>query len=407
MKRVLVFFPHNPFPPRSGAHHRCIEILAGLRALDAQVTLASAHYTTETKWDTISERARAAAGSPDIVLHTPTRADWRYHRYWQLFHRYVPRRAPLSSVRYVLPSMKTWFAGLHDKIRPDLVMINYAFFDRIVSPHIHASTPTSIEMLDFVTLYKPRFDLMKQYLPSPPLAPERVPPSLLQENFFDVLPERVAPEEYRIYDKYTHTIAITTHDGALVQQHAPHTRVAVIPMTYDVPPLENSYDGNALYTTGPNPFNTQGYLYFVGRVLPHVLTRAPDFRLDVTGYVSSVVEPTNGIVLHSFVEDLNALFARARFFVCPILGKTGQLVKITEAMAHGLAVIALARAAEGSPLRHGENGFIAHNAAEFAEFVAQLWRDPALCRRMGSAARQTIAEYFSRDQLRAQLKQLF
>jgi hypothetical protein len=397
--RVLVFFPHNPFPPRSGAHRRCIEMLAGMRELGHTVTLASSEYTTETKWHTISETAYAVAGSPILKIHSPTRADWRYNHYWHLAQRYFPRRVPLSSIQYVLPSMPRWFAQLAQSFQPDRIWMNYAFYDRVVSPRLHAHTHTVIEMLDFVTLYQPRFDALRDALPPPPLAPERVNPALLDETFLDALDVSVAPEEYRIYDKYRHTIAITAQDAARLRQHAPRTRVTVIPMTYAIPSLQNTYDGPALFTTGPNPFNVQGYLYFAAHVLPRIRARVPNFQLLVTGRVASLVEPTENIILRDFVPDLAPQFASARFLVCPILAKTGQLVKIPEAMAHGLPVVATARAAEGSPICHGENGFVAHNAQEFAEYVMALWQDRALCRRMGDAARATIAQNFSRAHL--------
>jgi hypothetical protein len=404
--RVLVFFPHNPFPPRSGAHRRCIEILAAMRELGHTVTLASSEYTTETKWHTLSEADYATAGSPTLQIHSPTRGDWRYNHYWHLAQRYFPRRVPLSSIQYVLPSMPRWFERLAQSFQPDAIWMNYALYDRMVSKQLHARAHTLMEMLDFVTLYQPRFDALRAALPPPPLTPARVNPALLDERFFDARDGSVAPEEYRIYDKYRHTIAITAEDGARVRQHAPHTRVAVIPMTYAIPALQNAYDGPALFTTGPNPFNAQGYLYFAARVLPHLRARVPDFQLLVTGHTASLVEPAENVTLRDFVPDLAPLFAAARFLICPILAKTGQLIKIPEAMAHGLPVVATARAAEGSPLCHGENGFVAQNAEEFAEYTIRLWQDRALCRRLGDAARATMAQQFSRAQLLHHLAQV-
>jgi len=62
--------------------------------------------------------------------------------------------------------------------------------------------------------------------------------------------------------------------------------------------------------------------------------------------------------------------------------------------------------ATSSPIHHGVNGFIADDAAEFADYVAQLYADRALCRQMGDAARQTIADQFSQAKLTDDLRQL-
>lgn len=53
------------------------------------------------------------------------------------------------------------------------------------------------------------------------------------------------------------------------------------------------------------------------------------------------------------------IYQQAKFAICPLIGGTGQQVKIIEAMAHGLPVVALHNVSESSPIEHGVNGFIA------------------------------------------------
>jgi glycosyltransferase involved in cell wall biosynthesis len=75
-------------------------------------------------------------------------------------------------------------------------------------------------------------------------------------------------------------------------------------------------------------------------------------------------------------------------------------------MAHGVPVIATQAAAEGSHIRHGENGLIARDANEFAGRVAELWQDRTLCQRLGETARETIAAEFSDKQLQTGIAQV-
>jgi glycosyltransferase involved in cell wall biosynthesis len=103
--------------------------------------------------------------------------------------------------------------------------------------------------------------------------------------------------------------------------------------------------------------------------------------------------------LRGFVPDLTAFYRESAFMVAPILGGTGQPTKVLEGMAHGMAVVTLEHVAKLTPLRHGVNGFVARDAKEFAEYTIQLWGDRELCRRMGQAARETIAAEASRGQL--------
>ncbi|OBQ39650.1 MAG: hypothetical protein AN484_23145 [Aphanizomenon flos-aquae WA102] len=48
---------------------------------------------------------------------------------------------------------------------------------------------------------------------------------------------------------------------------------------------------------------------------------------------------------------------------------------------------------------YNENGFIANNLREFAEYSLQLWQDQNPCKRLGVDARNSISKEFSRDRL--------
>jgi hypothetical protein len=94
------------------------------------------------------------------------------------------------------------------------------------------------------------------------------------------------------------------------------------------------------------------------------------------------------------------------FALCPVMGGTGMPVKVIEAMAHGLPVIALRSTGQEIPVEHGETGFIAENAAEFAHYVVRLHSDRALCRKMGEAARNAISQHFSDQVLLQRLSEI-
>jgi glycosyltransferase involved in cell wall biosynthesis len=251
------------------------------------------------------------------------------------------------------------------------------------------------------------WQLLEKHIPPPPVDASVIDNQILEEDFFTRQGLAVRPEEYATYDKYDYTIAISRQEAEAIEQHTAHTKVLHIPMTQAPCYLSNRYDGPALLPTGPNPFNMQGYFYFVKRVLPLVRSRIPSFCLQVTGYCSERVCPEENILLSGFVPDLEAVFESARFVVCPIFGGTGQQVKIVEAMARGVPVVALRAVSERSPIQHGVNGLVADTAEEFAEHVCRLWDDPELCRQLGQRARETIAAGFSPTDVSNALASMF
>ena len=170
-------------------------------------------------------------------------------------------------------------------------------------------------------------------------------------------------------------------------------------MTYEVPEVENTYDGDVVFVMARAAVNTLALAYLARRVLPRVREAAPDVRVRVLGSGSDQATGVPGLESAGFVPDLAPEYARARFAVLTTVGWTGQQVRIVEAMAHGLPVVALERSARSSPMIHGENGLVARDADEFADHVVRLWRDPALCRRLGQAAREAVAGGFTQDRL--------
>jgi hypothetical protein len=309
----------------------------------------------------------------------------------------LARRGPLNSALYNPPALRRWVARACDRIEPDLAVINYAYWDGLLPRH--AAPVTAIETHDLLTLNQRMREALQQRLPAPPIDAAQVAADVLREDFFDRLGLEADPEEFRIYDRYDYTIAISAKEAALIRQQTKQTETLLVPMTQEVKPGQPRHDGAAIFVTGPNPFNLQGYLYFVKHVLPGVRRQSPSFRLQVTGATCQSVLPVKGVVLSGFVPDLKAVYESARFAICPVFGGTGQQVKVVEAMSYGVPVIVSRAAAESSPVRHGVNGLVANNAEEFADSCARLWGDRELCRQLGQAARDTIAADYSRSRL--------
>jgi glycosyltransferase involved in cell wall biosynthesis len=394
-QKLIYFFPHNPLPPRSGAHKRCLEILAGLRKLDWDVTFVSSALSSETIWDADSISKLERDFVSRVCIYNPKFLDWKLLGLMSRFYHLTKTKVALDSILRTPIRMRWWFEKILEKISPDIIIMSYCFWDGLLDRQKLQSTITVVDTIDLFTVNNQMNEALKVYLPSAPIQLDEVNETILQEDFFDNLSLDASPEELQIFDRYDRTIAIARNEFEIIQKNTHHTSVSLLPMTQDPFYLDNQYTDPPIFTTGPNLFNTQGYLYFAKRVLPIILAEIPDFELQVTGSCCQQVTATSGISLLGFVPDLKLVYARTKFLVCPVFGGTGQQVKIVEAMAHGLPVVALTAAAKMSPIEHGVNGFVANNATEFARYVVQLWQDPVLCRQFGTAARSKIANDFS------------
>lgn len=390
-KKALIFFPHNPLPSATGAHQRCLTVMRALRELGYRVDLFSSTLTSDQPWTcgSFEQLKRAGFG---VHLHEASGADAQYQR------QIGAAGGGAFGQRAVTPSMKQQFRRVFEGVKPDLVMINYAHFGGLACDRAFASAITAIDMLDLVSANeRMRMLLWKDWGNrwSHQFGVGDVPAHTLDEGYFHSNPVEADPAEWAMYNAFNRTLAIAAREAELIAAHAPDTQVSLVPAVYEATDAGNTYDGEPAFVIGSNIFNAQGYLYFAGRVAPGVRAKIPQFNVRVVGGGCKMLKPQAGMTLMGFVPRIDAIYASAPFAICPLIGGTGQQIKVIEAMSRGVPVICLKNVAHSSPIEHGVNGLIASNADEFGAYVEQVWRDRDLCRKLGQAARQTVAERFT------------
>lgn len=410
-RTILVFFPHNPFPPKTGSHRRFTEICKGLKSVGFQVFFLSSTLNSDTKWNLPIDSDLTTEVADKLFVYTPNLLDRQYLRFARRYYAYLKKTPALSSDLFCPPGMRSWFSKVIARVKPSFILMNYAYWDRLIDHQKLADIPRLIETHDLVTLNSKMQRELARYFPRnmDSIRLSQISNEIVEENFFEVLNLTAEREEFDIYNCYSTTIAIAPKEADIIKSNTTGTNVVSIPMMQKPVSLKNSYSGCAIFPVGPNSFNLQGYFYFLKKVLPKVMQQVPSFRLQVTGSFGNniSVEGADGVFSSGFIPDLAAAYEQSSFLICPVFGGTGQQVKIVEAMAHGLPVVALKNAAKRSPLQHQFNGLVANNSKEFSEYVIQLWQDRNLCRQLGNAARETIASQYSQDFLCDCLSRIF
>jgi glycosyltransferase involved in cell wall biosynthesis len=165
--------------------------------------------------------------------------------------------------------------------------------------------------------------------------------------------------------------------------------------------------------------NRNGLRFLLEEVLPRVWTRLPDAKLVLVGAGlqgsrshdraggPSRPEHPQGELLEliadprvealGFVDDLRTAYARACCAVVPLLQGGGTPLKLIEALAYGLPIIATPRAVAGLAVRDGEHCLVADSAAAFAEALVRVLRDGAP--ELGRRGRELVAERYSIETL--------
>ena len=138
--------------------------------------------------------------------------------------------------------------------------------------------------------------------------------------------------------------------------------------------------------------------HYLGIVAP-ALRMVDDVKLQVVG--ADVPDDLAGIPADSFPWTEDSEIARIADFdvgIMPLLDTPWErgkcAYKLLQVMAAGKPVIASPVGANRDVVEHGVNGFLADTSEEWADALRKL-ADPELRRRMGEAARATVAERYS------------
>jgi hypothetical protein len=206
---------------------------------------------------------------------------------------------------------------------------------------------------------------------------------------------KMAAYEARAIARVGTTIALTRDDGAALAggqgMAGRSVRVVSAPFPSRLPPAECPLEGSpaiVLLAGGWLP-NRDSTLWFLAFIWPAIRARNPASKLHVFGGGKSTGEP--GVCWHPSPEDSRQLFRRNALLVVPLRVASGIRMKILEAWARGVPVIATPEAARGLGGHDGKEFLLARNGSEFAAAVHRIANEPHLGLELAAGGRSALA----------------
>ncbi len=209
--------------------------------------------------------------------------------------------------------------------------------------------------------------------------------------------ERFARLEAHYLPLMDAVVACCVEDAQLLDHRHDLRSVAVIPNAVSVPPATTRTDapdhdllfvGNLSYAP-----NAEGVRWLLREVLP----KLHDVRVAIVGSrpVAEVraLASDPRVTLAADVPDIGPWYAGAHVAVVPVLHGGGSRIKLIEALAHGLPVVATGPGAAGLPWpRSGSPVVVADDAEAFADGCRELLLDRARACALGDAGRELVRQ---------------
>jgi glycosyltransferase involved in cell wall biosynthesis len=193
---------------------------------------------------------------------------------------------------------------------------------------------------------------------------------------------------------------------ALVDLGASPERVLILPNLPDPrllegPPLRfGELPPQLLYvgTLNWQP-NSQGLRRFLDQAYPLLRREVPEARLIIAGsepppWLRELVEREAGLELITPLEDVEALYSRSHVFLEPVQGGGGTKVKVLNALARGLPVVATPDGVDGIEAKADEHLLVAADAPTLVAAVRRLLEDERLWQRLSENGRALIGERY-------------
>jgi glycosyltransferase involved in cell wall biosynthesis len=202
-------------------------------------------------------------------------------------------------------------------------------------------------------------------------------------------------------------------DVAAARELCPQARLRYVPNIVDVaaiaPVRPRTEERRAIFVANfAYQPNRNGLRFLLEEVLPLVWAVLPDAKLALVGagLQQSPIGQDGGplglrgdprVETLGFVDDLRGVYASASCAVVPLLQGGGTPLKLIEALAYGLPVVATPRAVVGLAVRDGEHCLVADGAEAFAAALVRVLRDGAT--ELAQRGRELAAERYSIEAL--------
>lgn len=223
-------------------------------------------------------------------------------------------------------------------------------------------------------------------------------PNVAKAAYFRIEAGKLLAFEKRSFRRFASHVVCSTDDRDRLLHIEPGARVFVAPNGVDFPEVRRfgasvqNGSPRLLFVGGLTWYpNHDAITHFLEDIWPALATRVPGISVDIVGRspsakIRTLADRHAGVRLHGFVQDISAMYAAATAYICPIRDGGGTKLKVVDAIANCLPMIAHPVACEGLQLVHGEHVFFARTAEEYATAVMSIQNDSATAAKMAQRA---------------------
>jgi len=221
-----------------------------------------------------------------------------------------------------------------------------------------------------------------------------------KKQLLNSLARRMKDHEQKLWEQVDWILSISSVDTDKIQQHC-STPVSTVPMGLKVSEDGERFSNEVRFfhigSMNWEP-NVHGLRWFFDQVWRPFIEGHGQFEFHLAGgHMPKWFEQqqSQNIFSHGFVDSAFDFIEKYDVMVVALFEGSGIRIKMLEAMAQGKVVISTPLGAQGIPIVHGENGFLADDDKSFLQVMEYVADHPDELATIGRNARSTVKTYFS------------
>jgi glycosyltransferase involved in cell wall biosynthesis len=301
--------------------------------------------------------------------------------------------------RFATPQTVRDAAALFADVSFDVVHVMRLYLSPFAAPHLEAAAPTgppacTLDLDDDESRTRRRLAaLHAAHGDSAATAAEAA-----EADKYERLERTALP-------RYQRVLVCSEMDAAVVRGRIPGARVAVVPNAVRMPagtgprPTDGVFRLLLVGSMGYDP-NTDAAAELCREILPRVRAAARRaVRVTIVGShptpaVGGLAE-IPGVTVTGAVPDVAPYYDRADVVVVPLRAGGGTRIKVLEAFAHRVPVVATPMGAEGLEVSPGRHLLVGEGPDALAAACLRLLRDPALGRQLAADAHALVKRRYA------------
>lgn len=213
-----------------------------------------------------------------------------------------------------------------------------------------------------------------------------------------------------------HIVAVSTRDKELLSESYPAERIVVVENGVDIEAYVNTIpqdQRDTIVFTGSldYPPNLDALEFFFAEILPQMQEQVDLAEIVIAGKnpPASLVKRASqaSVKLLANVPVMQEILFQARVAIVPLRIGGGSRLKILEAGAAGIPVVATTKGAEGLDLLQPDDLLVRDDPREFAEAVLRVYNDEQLHRELATRCHARVVDCYSWSKISEPLAELW